>query len=161
MVLERQLAIFTFFSSLLLLQLLQLQQRKPQVEPTVSGFKIHFCFRAKYLTAANGASRCIYTHVHGTENELGKTRKCCYIVSFNPVVQVFVIIKSNREQGNGRSQTWEETETPSFKGRQGWRVVTQRFFLEILDLPLVRDNRGSCSRNDECRIFLPIFTLVV
>jgi len=62
------------------------------VEPTVSGFKICFCFRAKYLTAANGASTCIYTHVHGTENQLGKTRKCCFIVSFNPVVEVFPIV---------------------------------------------------------------------
>lgn len=33
--------------------------------------------------------------------------------------------------------------------------------LEFLDLPLERDHPGSRSRDDECRIFLPIFTLVV
>lgn len=33
--------------------------------------------------------------------------------------------------------------------------------LEFLDLPLERAHPCSHSRDDECRIFLPIFTLVV
>lgn len=62
------------------------------------------------------------------------------------------------------SSNSNHSKRPPFPGRTDVSQVVVcdlAVVLEFLDLPLERDHPGSHSRDDECRIFLPIFTLVV